>query len=1007
MVLTHWTALMPLPSWRRHLAMVAAASAVGLLAAMPSLAATIYVDGALGNDGNSGGTPSEALRTVGAAATRAVTGDDIVVMPGTYPEGNITPAAFARVTIAAARAGGDVVIDATGYQTGFNLNGTLSATIDGFVVYGAAVGVYVKSGSHQTRIVNNIVSTSSSNGVYVQDSDGVLVFNNIVYNNGGSGILVTGSGVGSRDVKVVNNTVYANGNRGIFFAGSAIASSGGRTLNNIVDGNTIAEIQVNEISLPGHLKAGNVVLGRVPNGTPVDGTDVQGSALFADPAGPDGILGGSGYADDDFRLVQTAAGGADQSPAVDAGAGLAVEFGLAESSTRRDGLVDEGVVDAGFHYGNVGTGKIPAVDQLRFQAIYVDRSSGSDSNSGASAGDALRTIGRAVNRARGGHEVVLAPGTYAEGDLTIANLGIGSRPVRVAGQPGSRIDARGFDRAFLVERSSGLDLRGLEITGAHVAAVQVRHGSAFAATDVLLRENCGHGLWILQESTARLANVQVVRNGRIGITSTDSSVYLENSVIQSNRREGVRLRGGAVFEAADTWVVQNERDGLSSIGVDRFTWRGGRAEGNRVNGLQVADSELAEIEDAYLRRNCNNGLMVLGGGVATVSRARACDNGSVGIVGDEAALVLNVGILENNFQDGVRVKGGSLDAVDILALSNGTKGVSVSAAERMIWLGGRVAGTRGNGIQASETDAVSITDARIHSNRGDGITIYDGGMAVLTNNLVYGNDSTGILLTDVLHGTSDAEITNNTIYDNANRGLMLGDAELVTNSNAVVLRNIFAGNGTAGINVTSRSMPGYAGNFNFNPDRYGPFTPVGLNDIFDVGDPLFVDPSGPDGVLGGEGWADDAFHLQQTAAGQDSQSAAVDAGGVPSAVAGMAQMTTRSDLVGDQGMVDLGFHYPTAAEAPALSCVGDAGEAVEPVDCTGDFGQGNDAGDCDGNGLVSINELVTSVSIGLGGLPLSVCWSADANGDGRVSVADLISAVLNALRPVEQNCQFS
>jgi hypothetical protein len=87
--------------------------------------------------------------------------------------------------------------------------------------------------------------------------------------------------------------------------------------------------------------------------------------------------------------------------------------------------------------------------------------------------------------------------------------------------------------------------------------------------------------------------------------------------------------------------------------------------------------------------------------------------------------------------------------------------------------------------------------------------------------------------------------------------------------------------------------------------------------------------------------------------------------------------------------------------------VGDAGEAVEPVDCTGDFGQGNDAGDCDGNGLVSINELVTSVSIGLGGLPLSVCWSADANGDGRVSVADLISAVLNALRPVEQNCQFS
>jgi len=54
-------------------------------------------------------------------------------------------------------------------------------------------------------------------------------------------------------------------------------------------------------------------------------------------------------------------------------------------------------------------------------------------------------------------------------------------------------------------------------------------------------------------------------------------------------------------------------------------------------------------------------------------------------------------------------------------------------------------------------------------------------------------------------------------------------------------------------------------------------------------------------------------------------------------------------------------------------------------------------GDCDGNGSVTVNELVTSVNIALGSLPLSACPVLDVNGDGTVEIDELVAAVNDAL----------
>jgi len=51
------------------------------------------------------------------------------------------------------------------------------------------------------------------------------------------------------------------------------------------------------------------------------------------------------------------------------------------------------------------------------------------------------------------------------------------------------------------------------------------------------------------------------------------------------------------------------------------------------------------------------------------------------------------------------------------------------------------------------------------------------------------------------------------------------------------------------------------------------------------------------------------------------------------------------------------------------------------------------AGDCDGNATVLVNELVVGVRIALGELAADACGAVDRDGDGSVSIAELIGAV--------------
>ncbi len=61
-------------------------------------------------------------------------------------------------------------------------------------------------------------------------------------------------------------------------------------------------------------------------------------------------------------------------------------------------------------------------------------------------------------------------------------------------------------------------------------------------------------------------------------------------------------------------------------------------------------------------------------------------------------------------------------------------------------------------------------------------------------------------------------------------------------------------------------------------------------------------------------------------------------------------------------------------------------------------------GDCNGNGSVSISELVTAVNIALGRAIVDACLAIDVNGDGEVRVSEIIRGINNALRGCPDDC---
>src|SRR5437763_16393803 len=92
----------------------------------------------------------------------------------------------------------DVVPDVSRFVFRFRISSRPWVIVNGFTVMNAnEEGIAVKSGSDHSVVANCIVLSNHGRGVWMRDSPGVIVFNNLIYANGGTGIDFAGEGDGS------------------------------------------------------------------------------------------------------------------------------------------------------------------------------------------------------------------------------------------------------------------------------------------------------------------------------------------------------------------------------------------------------------------------------------------------------------------------------------------------------------------------------------------------------------------------------------------------------------------------------------------------------------------------------------------------------------------------------------------------------------------------------------------------------------------------------------------
>lgn len=318
----------------------------------------------------------------------------------------------------------------------------------------------------------------------------------------------------------------------------------------------------------------------------------------------------------------------------------------------------------------------------------------------------------------------------------------------------------------------------------------------------------------------------------------------------------------------------------------------------------------------------------------------------------------------------------------------GETGFDISSSCGVVIDGFHVTGATEDGIRIDDNCDGAVLRSNVVFGNGEperaggrGIRVVDSLNVRIVNNLVHSNNA-GIALGGTQcpatgacdTGSRKAVIEFNTLWNHKFNGIQVGDG-LGVSSHATVRYNVTGLNKKNGIEVGDddrrrENLQGFKSYRNLVGDSYG----IGVRGADDLlvdlaSAPLYMDPSAID--LTGN-WLDDQhFRLLQTAAGQVSQSRAVDYADITALVSGMSARSTRSDGEPDADNADLGYHYPR---------------------------RGSVTGDCDGDGAVRINELVMAVNIALGSVEMAQCPAVDADGSGMAEINELIGAVANALR---------
>lgn len=466
-----------------------------------------------------------------------------------------------------------------------------------------------------------------------------------------------------------------------------------------------------------------------------------------------------------------------------------------------------------------------------------------------------------------------------------------------------------------VRNSSLVNNQAQGPSGAAAAAVYVEESAITLENTVIsgTTARLGGGLTAITGSTVamsggRLENNRATEQGGGAFVGGGSTISFNGTTIAGNRSldgGGITVNG-SVASCQGCVISGNYADqfsgGVNAVNASKVTMRDTVIEHNRAateaGGVTVQSRTQATFEDCVIRNNATNTATGGGGGIkiyhpgtqvefrrVKVIANEAADGAGVYVETEGTATITSSEIREN--------RAGRYGAGLVL-----NDRVSVTLSDSVIE--GNQAANNGGGLWAISQAQVKVEGSHISANQsggvGGGIIVSDGSTVQLKNNLIASNRSS--LEGDGLYlAGSTVTLTNNSIVHNDPGGG--GDGLILVGGATVhMTNNIVYGNGFGirnGKPATLRRNNVY-GNANAN---YSGFTPDGSD--------LSVDPRFVSG-----------YYLSQASAGQGTTSPLVDAGSGNATDLGLHTRTTRTSGVPDQGVVDIGYHYPTSAPPPPI-----------------------------------------------------------------------------------------
>ncbi|MAB81446.1 MAG: hypothetical protein CMJ89_19065 [Planctomycetes bacterium] len=395
-----------------------------------------------GSDANAGETPLEAWRTLDFALSQVGPSDTLYIGAGEYT-GGVTLVVQADdtspLTLYGDRDGiftgdaGDVVVLGAGMPHGLEVADSSNVLLRSLVLHGSAPGVglalrgttrgiaivdcdlyenengIATENSESLLIESNRISNNTGNAIILGSTDASAVRHNLIYNNALSGVVLASP---STNFEIQGNTFYRNGSD--HFREEQPGGTGRVTDNIFVEGGSLSVRLIGGSSFE---RTNNLIFA---NGADTGSTgDLEADPQFVDPFGPDGILGGCGAADDNYRVLSS-------SPALDAGERRAQDtlFAFAGPASTRtsqsnglaDGMGNDGdMANLGFHYPialDAIENLAPGLGRLAFVPMGASfvHSRSFELTSGAAWGEVLLTrnanqgVKWVVQRARSGEQ---------------------------------------------------------------------------------------------------------------------------------------------------------------------------------------------------------------------------------------------------------------------------------------------------------------------------------------------------------------------------------------------------------------------------------------------------------------------------------------------------------------------------------------------------------------------------------------------------------------------------